>query len=452
MAETQSIAPIGTDVSELVGGSSVFEHDRVVAQHDGIHEAAVGSSLVISRDPRFVGTGFFAGEAPDGLTTVYGDPIPADVFVYWRDQDNPLEKEVLVGAAKSSQDGTWRIMGLNYNLQYVIRARAQGYDDATVVGAAPSRTDVIAYVDQLVPREDGFGNADGLTGHVLLDSGLPPFTCEVIEPLPYGLSARVDGRKLLIEGESIDNGLWESVVRVTASNGVWVDVPVQVQIQEPSDLHLGKVSLLLHMDGADGSTTFTDSSAAPKTLTTYGSARISTAQSRFGGASACFDGGSYISCADSDAFNFAGVPWTIEFFVYWQGSSADVMSRRNSSAVYAPWEIKIAQGGVIYLLASNAGLNTWAVLHQFQGVALTADTFCHVALSGASGSISCYINGIKATNSATGEFAGVSSQPLYIGRGGDGALSGYLDEIRITRGVARYTENFTPPDKPFPSP
>ena len=82
MAETQSIAPIGTDVSEL-GGSSVFEHDRVVAQHDGIHEAAVGSSLVISRDPRFVGTGFFAGEAPDGLTTVYGDPIPADVFVYF---------------------------------------------------------------------------------------------------------------------------------------------------------------------------------------------------------------------------------------------------------------------------------------------------------------------------------------------------------------------------------
>ena len=258
MAETQSIAPIGTDVSEL-GGSSVFEHDRVVAQHDGIHEASVGSSLVISRDPRFVGTGFFAGEAPDGLTTVYGDPIPADVFVYWRDQDNPLEKEVLVGAAKSAQDGTWRIMGLNYNLQYVIRARAQGYNDTTVVGAMPSRTDVIAYVNQLAPREDEFGDVDGFIGHVLLDSGLPPFTCEVIQPLPYGLTARVDGRKLLIEGVSTDNGLWESVVRVTASNGVWVDVPVQVQIQVLHlDPHWDKVVSLLHFDGSAGSTLFGD--------------------------------------------------------------------------------------------------------------------------------------------------------------------------------------------------
>ncbi len=71
---------------------------------------------------------------------------------------------------------------------------------------------------------------DGLTGHVLLDSGLPPFTCEVIQPLPFGLAARVDGRKLLIEGRSDDEGRWESVVRVTASNGVLVDVPVRVLI------------------------------------------------------------------------------------------------------------------------------------------------------------------------------------------------------------------------------
>lgn len=398
--------------------------------------------------PDFTGPGFFAGEAPDGLTTIAGTPTSAQVRVYWRDPADPQAPDVLVAQTASAPDGTWRITGLNPALRYVVRAQKSQFDDVTVVGAAPSRSDVIAYVDHLEPTED----FDGLTGYVLLDSGFPPFTCQVIQPLPYGLTARVEGRKLLIEGASEDGGDWDSVVRVTASNGAWVDVPVQVQIQLPRDPHFDKVSLLLHMDGADGSTTFTDSSAAPKTLTTYGSARISTAQSRFGGASARFDWGPYISCADSDAFNFAGVPWTIEFFVYWQeGSNADVMSWRNSSAVYAPWEIKITSGGFIYLLASNAGVNAWAVIHQFQGVALTANTFCHVALSGASGSISCYINGIKANNSATGELAGVSSQPLYIGRGGDGALAGYLDEIRITRGVARYTANFTPPDKPFPN-
>ena len=177
--------------------------------------------------PDFTGPGFFAGEAPDGLTTIAGTPTSASVRVYWRDSADPDAPDVLVDSTQSAADGTWQIAGLNPALRYVVRAQKSQFDDVTVVGAMPARSDVIAYVDHLEPTED----FDGLTGHVLLDSGLPPFTCEVIEPLPYGLSARVEGRKLLIEGVSADNGLWESVVRVTASNAVWVDVPVQVQIQ-----------------------------------------------------------------------------------------------------------------------------------------------------------------------------------------------------------------------------
>lgn len=180
--------------------------------------------------PDFTGPGFFAGEAPDGLTTIAGTPTSASVRVYWRDSADPDAPDVLVDSTQSAADGTWQIAGLNPALRYVVRAQKSQFDDVTVVGAAPSRTDVIAYVDQLVPREDELGNVDGLTGHVLLDSGLPPFTCEVIQPLPYGLSARVEGRKLLIEGVSADEGVWDSTVRVTASNGVLVDVPVRVQI------------------------------------------------------------------------------------------------------------------------------------------------------------------------------------------------------------------------------
>lgn len=225
MVEPLVVSPSGVDAIAL-GDSAAFEHNGVLVQYEGIGAGEVGRSLAFVRDPRFVGTGFFAGEAPDGLTTVYGDPISADVFVYWRDPDDPMAQEVLVGATKSAPDGTWCITGLNYNLRYVVRARASGRDDVTVVSVQPSRSDVIAYVDHLEPTEE----FDGLTGYVLLDSGLPPFTCQVIQPLPYGLSARVDGRKLLIEGVSSDAGLWESMVRVTASNGAWADVPVQVRI------------------------------------------------------------------------------------------------------------------------------------------------------------------------------------------------------------------------------
>lgn len=232
MVEPLVVSPSGVDAIAL-GDNAAFEHNGVLIQYEGIGAGEVGRSLAFVRDPRFVGTGFFAGEAPDGLTTVYGDPISADVFVYWRDTDDPMAQEVLVGATKSAPDGTWCITGLNYNLRYVVRARASGRDDVTVVGVQPSRSDVISYVDHLEPTAE----FDGLTGYVLLDSGLPPFTCEVIDPLPYGLSARIEGRKLLIEGVSSDAGWWGSMVRVTASNGVWVDVPVQVRIAwTPADL------------------------------------------------------------------------------------------------------------------------------------------------------------------------------------------------------------------------
>ena len=180
--------------------------------------------------PDFTGPGFFAGEAPDGLTTIAGTPTSAQVRVYWRDPSDPQAPDALVASTQSAADGTWQIAGLNPALRYVVRAQKSQFDDVTVVGAVPSRSDVIAYVGQLVPHENEFGDVDGLTGYVLLDSGLPPFTCEVIQPLPYGLTARIEGRKLLIEGVSSDAGLWESVVRVTASNGVWVDVSVQVRI------------------------------------------------------------------------------------------------------------------------------------------------------------------------------------------------------------------------------
>ena len=460
MAETQSIAPIGTDVSES-GGSSVFEHDRVVTQHDGIHEAAVGSSLVISRDPRFVGTGFFAGEAPDGLTTVYGDPIPADVFVYWRDHDNPLEKEVLVGATKSAQDGTWRIVGLNYNLQYVIRARAQEYDDATVVGAMPSRADVIAYVGNLAPRKDEFGDVDGLTGHVLLDSGLPPFTCEVIPPPPYGLTARVDGRKLLIEGVSTVNGLWESVVRVTASNGVWVDVPVQVQIQVLHlDPHWDKVVSLLRFDGDQGSTSFPDKTG--RSWVAEGSARISTENKVFGSGSGRFDGTSNarIRSPASPDFFLGTEDFCIEARVYISGNSALSSGDARHAAIFA---VASPQGASLEFLILGDSIKTGTGLALWNGATLISvpgeiahGEWHYLAVTRYGSVFRFWLNGSQLGSDQTSSITfGSATVDAFIGgsvvTGYNYLLNGWMDEVRISKGVGRYTEDFTPPDKPFPN-
>jgi hypothetical protein len=70
---------------------------------------------------------------------------------------------------------------------------------------------------------------------------------------------------------------------------------------------------LLHMDGSNTSTTFTDESG--KTWGATGNAQISTAQSEFGGSSAIFDGtGDYINTTNSSDFNFASGDFTIDFW------------------------------------------------------------------------------------------------------------------------------------------
>ena len=93
--------------------------------------------------PDFTGPGYFAGESPDGLTTVAGIPVPAQVQVLWRDPADPTGTETLVAQTTSAANGTWQITNLNPALQYIVRGRKTGFNDVTVVGAMPTRTDIV---------------------------------------------------------------------------------------------------------------------------------------------------------------------------------------------------------------------------------------------------------------------------------------------------------------------
>ena len=394
--------------------------------------------------PNFTGPGYFAGEAPDGLTTIAGTPTSASVRVYWRDPSDPQAPDVLVASTQSAADGTWQITGLNPALRYVVRAQKSQFDDVTVVGAAPSRSDVIAYVDQLVPRaEDDFGDVDGLTGHVLLDSGLPPFTCEAIQPLPYGLSARVDGRKLLIEGESIDNGLWESVVRVTASNGVWADVPVQVQIQVLHlDPHWDKVVSLLHFDGD-----FTDETGG--VVTTSGD--LSFTPGKFSEAVRFTRSVTPRTVIRKSGLNIGSGDFTIEAWVRLSSVSQDntIFDFRLGTGISSLPLVECDRGN-LYVWVSGS------YLIGPMTSAMSASHFKHLALVRTSGVLSLWLDGVLV--GTAGHTYDMGNAQVSIGRSMNTAssntnfdLAGDIDELRITTGVARYTENFTPPDKRFPN-
>lgn len=229
------------------------------------------------------------------------------------------------------------------------------------------------------------------------------------------------------------------------------------------DPHWGKVSLLLHMDGADGSATFTDSSPTPKTVTANGNARISTAQSKFGAASAYFDGsGAYLSIpytADIDLLAGGG-SFTLECWVKaysFRGNGSRILSISGGSRDWSASGIHVIvqerQGRLDVQVAR--GVSPTALLTT-EAIPLNAWVHIAAGYNSASGAIFGAVNGVY-QQAVGGAPVRPSANPrLEIatlpGEAGDSqyAWYGYIDEVRITKGAARYTANFTPPTAPFP--
>jgi hypothetical protein len=213
-----------------------------------------------------------------------------------------------------------------------------------------------------------------------------------------------------------------------------------------TDPNFASVVLLLHGDGTNGSTTITDSSGSPKTVTAFGNAAISTAQSKFGGASIAFDGtGDYLTATDS-TFAFGTGDFTVEAFVYFNnltGRKYIVSVTDGTSGGFG-----ITSDGTTKIDIVNPG---FAVVHSFT-TSLATSTWYHIAVSRSGSSLRCFLNGNQIGTTATNT-NNYSQTRLVVGIDADltlNPLSGYEDEIRITKGVARYTANFTPPTAPFP--
>lgn len=228
--------------------------------------------------------------------------------------------------------------------------------------------------------------------------------------------------------------------------GTW---PIGV---EP-DPNFANVSLLLHMDGSNGSTNFVDSSGTPKTVTPSGNAQISTAQSKFGGASGYFDGsGDYITVPASDGLELGSGDFTIELWLYSLGGQAQyagVISKGQEGSTSADvWNLEFAGD-------SEIGFYAWSVGGLGVITGISTNTWHHVAISRNGSTTRFFLDGVLASF-ASGSYT-ISSNangPLRIGSGwydlAGRPFKGYIEELRITKGVARYTANFTPPTAPFP--
>ena len=218
-----------------------------------------------------------------------------------------------------------------------------------------------------------------------------------------------------------------------------------------ADAYFPQTSLLLHMDGTNASTSFVDSGPNALAVTASGNAQISTAQSKFGGASAYFDGnGDQLTLPANSVFAFGTGDFTIEFWVYSTetvSSTRCMFDTRTSGSDSGGIFIRNnGTGGYLFGQASNTIASTGNTVR-------TPNAWGHLALVRSGTSMNLYFNGTSvasATNSNNFSTNNCRISGFVGATGSTEAFLGYIDELRVTKGVARYTSNFTPRAKAFP--
>ena len=209
--------------------------------------------------------------------------------------------------------------------------------------------------------------------------------------------------------------------------------------------------LLLHADGTDAGTTFTDSSTyqSAKTVTANGNAQLDTAQQKFGTASGLFDGtGDYLTTPDHADFSFGSGDFTIDFWVrfsslaanrqtiYWHQTDASnyiAIVWNNSDT---RWQLEIVEATV-------------AIVQVNATDTISIDTWYHVAAvkKALNTTYEVFRDGVSKGSSVDASVPADYSSSVYVGmdEAASWPLFGWLDELRVSKGIARWTTTFTPP-------
>lgn len=209
----------------------------------------------------------------------------------------------------------------------------------------------------------------------------------------------------------------------------------------------GDVSLL-HFNGADGSTVFTDENPS-RIWTPHGGVKIDTAQSKFGGSSAYFDGSGYIDTPDSTDLLIPKNAFTIDFWVKRKtlGTDQFVFGQSDNTVAYHAIYLYFTTGNLIRAAIRKSNGEDISLATSYQLTDTTS--FHHIALVLYNNVLTLYVDGVSRANASTGGTTFFdSSYKFAIGRYGEASgssFNGWIDEFRFSTGIARWTTDFTPP-------
>lgn len=367
------------------------------------------------------GNGYFAG-----LVTDNGVPFVADVQVWSREFNN------LVGTVTTESDGRYEIGGYDEASMFDLIAvdpsgdRERRISSSRFPASGWNRPIGIGYYDTS-PRLRGEPYSALIKGYY----GTGSYTFSMYGA-PGWLSLDT-GSGVLSGTNAGESSVSFTVTATDDTTAKFISLPLTVLF----NTSLANVISLLHFEGTNGSTTFTDT-VPGVTWTAFGTTVISTAQYKFGAASG--DSGASFGRITAAPTNSIGTgDFTVEFFVRLKSTTTQVFFDGRTSSV-------LSEPGIYW--NSNLIYYTQGADRIIAGT-MTTGVWYHVAVSRSSGSTKMFLDGtqVGSTYTDTGNYT-FPLVTLFARYDNGFHTDGYIDEFRFSS-VALYTSNFTPPSAPF---
>jgi len=250
-------------------------------------------------------------------------------------------------------------------------------------------------------------------------------------------------------GGSIRYNGYFSSMRIVKGTAVYD--PTQTTITEPTAplTAVSGTSLLLNFTNAG-----IFDNTGKNNLETVGNAQIDTTTKKYGTGSMEFDGtGDWLLMPSSQNFAFGTGPYTVEFWLYKNSSGAGERGIFQTQTASLFGLSIFADGSTLYI---DERKNAFDGSDPRISGTITQNDWIHVAVcreGGTGGSLKAFVNGTQLGSTVTSNLRNLASTgPTFIGNNSvaANAFIGYIDDLRITKGVARYTTTFTPPTAAFP--
>ena len=259
-----------------------------------------------------------------------------------------------------------------------------------------------------------------------------------------GVTVQDSSQLVTIGGAYVSNPVtgWLSDVRVLNGTADSTTVPTTPLTA------ITNTSLLLNMTNAG-----IYDNAMMNDLETVGNAQVSTSVKKFGTGSMYFDGtGDYLFSSYTPNLNLGSGNFTVEGWVYPNATAtqAVISITGSTSSSFAQLQIAIKNDNTWYLLASTS-LDAW--IDSTTGGSYSPNTWYHVAAVRNGSNFTLYINGTSVlTQTSSGAMYSYGGATRVGANSQNGlAFNGYIDDLRITKGYARYTSNFSVPTAAFPN-